>query len=186
VVSPQVSRGFVAVVPPDDVLDAAEAVLDRVTLPAGARRTARPKLHLTVRFLGNRVRFERTEALLRDLDLRGGEARLGRAGAFPHARRGDVLWIGLAEGAGVLAGLHAAVDAAYDPHRPADQRPPRFHPHLTVARCRIPVDLRPAVAELGSGPVGRAWPVEEIVLVRSHLGGGPAVYEEQARIPLTR
>jgi 2'-5' RNA ligase len=186
VVSPQVSRGFVAVVPPDDVLDAAESVLDGVTLPAGARRTDRSKLHLTVRFLGDQVRFERTEALLRDLDLRGGEARLGGAGAFPRARRGDVLWIGLAEGAGLLADLHAAVDAAHDPHRPADGRPPRFHPHLTVVRCRTPVDLRPAVAAIGPGPIGRTWPVEEVVLVHSNLGGGPAVYEERARIPLCR
>jgi len=178
------SRGFVAIVPPDDVLDAVEAVLAGVALPDGARRSERSKLHLTVRFLGNNVRFGAVEELLRGLDLRGGHARLGGAGAFPRARRGDVLWIGLAEGADLLTSLHRAVDAAYDPHRPAGERPTRFHPHLTVARGRAPVDLRRSVREIGAGPIGRAWSVDELVLVRSHLGDGPAVYEELARVPL--
>ena len=180
------SRGFVAVVPPDDVLDAVEAVLDGVELPDGARRTERSKLHLTVRFLGNAVRFGAVEELLRGLDLRGGRAQLGRAGAFSRPYRGDVLWVGVVQGADVLDTLNASVEAGYNPHRPAGERSPPFHPHLTVARCREPVDLRRSVRALGKRRVGPAWDVDEVVLVQSHLGHGPAVYEEQARIPLAR
>ena len=178
------ARGFVAVVPPDDVLDAVEAVLDDVALPDGARRTERSKLHLTVRFLGNAVRFGAVAELLRGLDLGGGRVQLGGAGAFSRAYRGDVLWIGVVKGADVLDALHASIEAGYDPNRPADERPPPFHPHLTVARCRAPVDLRRSVRALGKREVGPAWDVDEVVLVQSHLGNGPAVYEEQARIPL--
>ena len=184
-VSPQVSRGFVAVVPPADVLDAVEALIDGLTLPDGARRADRSKLHCTIRFLGNRVDFPAVATMLRGLDLRGGRARLGGGGAFPRARRGDVLWIGLTDGAELLGALNAEVEAGYDPHRPADERPPRVHPHLTIARLRDPIDLRPTIRAIGAEPVGRAWDVDELVLMRSRLGRGPAVYEEEARIPLS-
>ena len=90
------------------------------------------------------------------------------------------------QGADVLDTLNASVEAGYNPHRPAGERSPPFHPHLTVARCREPVDLRRSVRALGKRRVGPAWDVDEVVLVQSHLGHGPAVYEEQARIPLAR
>ena len=44
----------------------------------------------------------------------------------------------------------------------------------------------PVRRALGKRRVGPAWDVDEVVLVQSHLGHGPAVYEEQARIPLAR
>jgi 2'-5' RNA ligase len=184
VVSPEVSRGFLAVVPPDDVLDAVEIALRAVDLPTAARRTTRANLHLTVRFLGNRVDFPKVETTLRGLPLHGGQVRLGGAGAFPKARRGDVLWLGLAEGNALFTELAAAVDAALDPHRPASEPRPRFHAHLTVARCKTPTNLRAVIDAVGAEPVGRSWSMEEMVLIQSRLGSGPASYEEQARFPL--
>jgi RNA 2',3'-cyclic 3'-phosphodiesterase len=184
VVSPGVSRGFLAVVPPDDVLDAVEVALRAVDLPTSARRTTRANLHLTIRFLGDRVDFRKVESTLRGLPLDGGHIRLGGAGAFPKARRGDVLWLGLAEGDALFTELAAAVDAALDPHHPASEPRPRFHAHLTVARCRAPTDLRTVVDAVGSEPVGRSWSMDEMVLIESRLGRGPASYEERARFPL--
>jgi RNA 2',3'-cyclic 3'-phosphodiesterase len=52
----------------------------------------------------------------------------------------------------------------------------RFQPHLTLARCRAPVDARSLVAGL-SGYTGTPWTAQEIYLIRSHLPGrhdGPA------------
>jgi RNA 2',3'-cyclic 3'-phosphodiesterase len=184
VVSPEVSRGFLAVVPPDDVLDAVEAAMHGVDLPVAARRTTRSNLHLTVRFLGNRVDFPEVESTLRDLPLGGGQVRLGGAGAFPKARRGDVLWLGLADGDALLTELAGTVDAALDPQRPSTEPRPRFHAHLTVARCKTPTNLRPVVDAIGSDPVGRSWTMDEMVLIQSRLGRGPAHYEERARFPL--
>jgi 2'-5' RNA ligase len=182
--TPAVSRGFLAVVPPADVLDAVEHTMAGLDLPATARRARRSQLHLTVRFLGNHVDFVEIEAMMHDLKLSGGRVQLGGAGAFPRARRGDVVWIGLREGEQLLRDLHATVDAAYNPHGPANEPAPRFHAHLTVARCKSSTDLRTVVDAIGTDPVGRPWIAEEMVLIRSHLGRGPAEYEEKARFRL--
>ena len=46
----------------------------------------------------------------------------------------------------------------------------RYRPHVTLARCRVPADVRAIVAEL-SGYQGPAWTAGEIYLIRSTLGG---------------
>ena len=53
--------------------------------------------------------------------------------------------------------------------RPEEGR--RFQPHLTLARCREPADVRPLVATL-AGYAGTPWTAGEIYLIRSHLPGG--------------
>jgi 2'-5' RNA ligase len=63
---------------------------------------------------------------------------------------------------------------------PYDPKP--FRPHLTLARPGDRVDVRADVAEL-TGYRGPEWPVEEIHLVRSHLGPKPT-YDRLATIPL--
>ena len=45
---PEQGRGFVAVVPPDDVLDAVDAAATAIEVPSTARRTTRPQWHLTL------------------------------------------------------------------------------------------------------------------------------------------
>lgn len=183
-VSPAVSRGFLAVLPPDEVLDAVERTMQGLTLPNTARRTRRAQLHLTVRFLGDQVDFSTVTASVRSLALRGGSMRLGGAGAFPRTRRGDVLWVGLLEGDTLLSEAAATLEAHLDPFRPASDPPPRFHAHLTVARCKSSTDLRTVVDAIGTNPIGPSWVADEMVLIRSHLGRGPAEYEEMARLRL--
>jgi len=60
--------------------------------------------------------------------------------------------------------------------RRADAAPPdssrRYRPHLTLARCRAPADVRSIVASL-EGYEGPPWTAEEIYLIRSRLGGHP-------------
>ena len=60
----------------------------------------------------------------------------------------------------------------------------RFQPHLTLARCRAPVDARALVAGL-SEYSGSPWTAQEIYLIRSHLPGrhddpaaGPALLRQ--------
>jgi 2'-5' RNA ligase len=87
------------------------------------------------------------------------------------------------EGDALLAQLAAAVGALLAPvGYPPEARP--FHTHLTLARLKAPADLRPVVAALGAGPVGRAWTAEEVVLFRSKPGRGGSEYTARARIPL--
>ncbi len=64
----------------------------------------------------------------------------------------------------------------------------RYKAHLTVARSRSAVDVRPYVAALDTF-TSRTWTVEELVLVRSRLpkSGVPGEeprYEAVARRPL--
>jgi 2'-5' RNA ligase len=52
-----------------------------------------------------------------------------------------------------------------------EERP--FHPHLTLARIRPPVDVRGLLDE----ELDLSWPCDRVVVYRSHLGRGGARYE---------
>ncbi|HKA92430.1 MAG TPA: RNA 2',3'-cyclic phosphodiesterase [Acidimicrobiia bacterium] len=180
---PEIGRGFVAVVPPDDVLDAVDAAAASIEVPSTARRTTRPQWHLTLQFLGNKVDFAAVTGALEPLAVRGAPVQLGTAGAFPSERRGRVLWLGVREGNPLLVQLTAAVGALLAPVGYAPEARP-YHAHLTLARLKAPADLRAVVAALGSAPVGRAWTAGEVVLFRSKPGRGGSEYTVRARVPL--
>jgi 2'-5' RNA ligase len=133
--------------------------------------------HFTLRFLGD------TEPQLRDrliAELR--EARLGSAfsirfrglGAFPRPKRARIMWLGVDEGAGRLISVAESVESAV---RRAgfsvEERP--FKPHLTLSRIEPTRSVADVLA--GGSQLNVQMPVNEIVLVRSRLGKGPAQYE---------
>jgi 2'-5' RNA ligase len=179
-------RAFVAVVPPDDVLDAIAAVSRAIVpaLPGGARATVRDQWHLTLQFLGNRVDLDATRAALPEIALREGAVRLGGVGAFPSARRARIAWVGVAEGGAWLAQAAACVAALLAPSGfvPEDRS---FHPHVTLARMRAPTDVRDAIGALDVEDVGAPWTASEIVLFESRLGRPHATYVERARVRLS-
>jgi 2'-5' RNA ligase len=180
---PELVRAFVAVVPPDDVLDAVGELAARVDVPGTARRTTRAQWHLTLQFLGNRVDLERVRDALGALAVSAAPVQLGPAGAFPSERRGRVLWLGVSEGQALLAQLARAVGALLEPvGYPPEPRP--YHAHLTLARLKASVDLRPVVADLGPGPVGKPWTAGEVVLFQSTVRRSGAEYTARARFPL--
>jgi 2'-5' RNA ligase len=182
-------RLFVAVVPPD----AALAELDDAIAPL---RVAAPELrwtgmaswHLTLAFLG-----EVGEEVLPDLRTRLERAAhrhppqrlaIEGGGAFPSARRAQVLWAGIAADDKALAALAASVAAGA---RRAGAPPPgeqrRYRAHLTLARCRVPANVTELTLTL-AGFSGTAWTAASVHLIRSHLSGGPSRYEELASWPL--
>lgn len=176
-------RAFVAVVPPDDVLDAVDTAVSWIELPSTARRMARSQWHLTLQFLGNRVDFDAVAGALEALAVRRGTVALGSAGAFPSERRGRILWLGVSEGDALLSQLAAAVGALLEPvGYPPEERP--YHAHLTLARLKTPADLRPVVVELGSAPVGRPWTADEVVLFQSMTRPTGAEYVARRRFSL--
>jgi RNA 2',3'-cyclic 3'-phosphodiesterase len=181
---PELGRGFLAVVPPDDVLDVVDAGASGIDLPSTARRMTRSQWHLTLQFLGNRVDFDAVAGALDAFAVGRGTVALGGAGAFPSDRRGRILWLGVSEGEALLSQLAAAVGALLEPvGYPPEERP--YHAHLTLARLKTPADLRPVVTQLGSGPVGRAWTAEEVVLFQSTTRRTGAEYVARARFPLS-
>src|SRR5262245_16893474 len=177
------TRAFVAVEPPGEVLDVVASACSSLELPGGARRTTRDQWHVTLQFLGNHADVDAVVDALQQLAVSRGSARLGGSGAFPNERRGRVLWLGLRDGRELLQQLAAAVGVLLAPlgHEPEARA---FHPHLTLARCKAPADLRPIVAALGSDPVGPAWTASEVVVFESRLRRDGAQYLPRARIPL--
>jgi 2'-5' RNA ligase len=84
-----------------------------------------------------------------------------------------VLWTGLAGDRKGLGELAMSVSAGA---RRAGAPPPdegrRYRPHVTLARCRVPADVRELVASL-AGYTGPAWAVREVHLIRSQPGSTP-------------
>ena len=175
------TRAFVAVSLPATVLDAVEERAERVALPG--RRTTRDQWHLTLQFLGNRADTDAIAAALAGIDVAPGDVRIGGAGAFPRAARGTVLWLGVAEGGAWLSQLADGVMTRTEPL--GHERDTRaYRPHLTLARCRTPTDLREIVATLGDVPVGPAWRVDAITLFESRTQRDGARYTPLAEIAL--
>ncbi len=164
------ARGFVAIRPPDAVLDVIEARTAAVPMPDG-RRTTREQWHITLQFLGDYVGLAEVVSALGAEPFRlggPGELRLGGADTFDAARRARILMLGLDGGAEWLGALATAVELRIGPlgyTRHADA--PVFVPHLTLCRYQKPADLRPVCDAIGPDPVGPAWHVDEMVLVKA-------------------
>jgi RNA 2',3'-cyclic 3'-phosphodiesterase len=166
-------RLFLALEPPAQVIAHLDGAL-------GAARAAHPELrwvdsrrwHLTLAFFGE-VPDGRVDRLQQRLDrkIAGSPAmalRFAGAGRFD----GRVLWVGVHGDRAPLRALARRVAV--------DDRP--YRPHLTVARTRGPVDLRPVVGTLEPYD-GPGWRADAVHLVRSHLGPQPR-YDDIATWPL--
>jgi len=180
-------RGFVAVVPPEDVLDAIETrVVPVRAAHDGLRWSRREQWHFTLRFLGPVPEVDVLVGALREslAVVPPVEAlALGGAGAFPNPRRASVVWLGVREGVDALARVAAAVESA-SVAVGSTPEPRPFRAHLTVARVPRPRDVATVLAALGEEPVGESWVVEDVVLVASDTRPTGAVYSEVARVPL--
>ncbi|MCX4699892.1 RNA 2',3'-cyclic phosphodiesterase [Streptomyces sp. NBC_01352] len=185
-------RLFAAVLPPEDaVAELAARIAELRALPGAdaLRWTGRPGWHFTLAFYG-----EVEEDVIPDLSARL-ERAAHRTAPFPLALRGGgqfgkgrALWAG-AEGD--LPALRLLADRAEAAARKAgvamgEHR--RYKAHLTVARSRDDIDVRPCLEALKSF-AGRTWTVDELTLVRSNLpkSGVPGEqprYETVARWPL--
>ncbi|MDQ1500179.1 MAG: 2,3-cyclic 3-phosphodiesterase [Actinomycetota bacterium] len=174
-----------AVRPPDDVLDAVAVVVASGRAAGdGLRWEERERYHLTLQFLGPLTRLA---PLVDGLASAVGERaafsfRLGGAGAFPKPGRARVVWIGAAAGGDDLVGLAGAVSAALAPLGYEADRV--LHPHLTLARLKVPGDAGPVLAALGPGPVGEAFTVGEVLLYQSRLSAQGPTYSVLERFPL--
>lgn len=172
------ARMFVAVVPPEEVLEDLDAFLEPRREHGAFRWTLAEQLHVTLAFLES-VPDRALDALVEGLHAaaarrRPFEARVAGGGAFPDVARGKVLWAGLeldadarAELDRLAAGARAAAGRA---GVPVDGQ--RFRPHLTLARLGRPQELTRWVRLLDAY-AGLTWTVDRVALVESHLGEGP-------------
>ncbi|GGO86933.1 RNA 2',3'-cyclic phosphodiesterase [Wenjunlia tyrosinilytica] len=180
-------RLFVAVQPPPAAvaeLAAALAPLHKLPDADRLRFTEQAGWHLTLAFLG-----DVDPSLLPELGTRLARAahrhepmELRLAGGGRFADR--ALWTGVTDGRRALGRLaDSTAAAARRTGIDADERP--FKAHLTLARSRSPVDLRPFRRAL-EGFEGSAWPADSIRLMSSTTAGvgQPPVYETVERWPL--
>jgi 2'-5' RNA ligase len=186
-------RLFAALLPPQDVATMLAAEVAELRKLPGADRmrwTGQPGWHFTLAFYGEvgeevvpelSARLERAARRTASfpLALRGG-GQFGRGKALWTGAEGDLRTLALLAERAEAAARKAGVDMGE--HR-------RYKAHLTVARSRDAVDVRPYVQALHAFG-SRTWTVDEVVLVRSNLptSGVPGEqprYEPVARWPLT-
>jgi 2'-5' RNA ligase len=183
------TRAFVAIRPPDAVLDAITTRIASVP-HANARMTTRDQWHLTLQFLGDEADVDAVETALTRESLVAGRAgagriRLGGLESLGNPRRARVLALGLHEGARRMAELAARVERRLAPMgHVLEHREHGFVAHVTLGRFREPTDLRPVRAAIGNEPVGPAWLVDEILLFESRLRPQGVRHIVRARIPL--
>lgn len=137
-------------------------------------------LHLTLKFLG-----EIPQTSVSNFSEAASRAVVGltpfticleQTGVFPKHGRARVLWIGINDVTGRLAELHAhleneAAQAGFE----KDDRP--FHPHLTVARLRQPLNARPlADAHQRTEFEPAEIAVSELLVIRSELSSAGSKY----------
>ncbi len=180
-------RVFVGVFPPPEVQAAAERTIESLRRAGdGGSWVKRDNHHFTLRFLGElgedgarRVGDAATEAarVIAPFD-----AGLGRAGAFPSARRARVLWLGLEPGAPDLEQLFSALERSLA-LRGFEPEGRRFSAHLTIGRVRVgDADWSEA---LGSATAEAApFRVEELCVIRSQLSPKGSIYTPLLRAPL--
>jgi len=155
-------------------------------------RWVRPQgVHLTLEFLGE-TPAGRVAAITKALAGATGGRRsfslaLGAPGAFGNRRGPRVLWLDVIGDVEPLRELQAAVEEALaEVGFPPEQR--KFSPHLTLAR--VPQPAPPGTAERIAQALQAVTPpqvefdVREVVLMRSILQPGGAVYERLAAFPL--
>lgn len=187
-------RMFVALTPSAEALEhLAEFWAPRTGVDPEMRWTDPEQWHLTLAFLPavperalDELEERLTRAATRRVPLR---CRLRGGGVFPDVTRARVLWVGAEEldGGDHLARLAEGVRASSN-KAGAMPEGGHFHPHLTVARFRIPQDATRwiRVAETYEGPM---WRADELHLIESFLGqgrGGRPRYEVVASFPLGR
>ena len=168
-------RMFVAVVPPEDVVEHLEEFLGPRREAAPYRWTVPDQWHLTLAFSANipdRSYDDLVARLTRAAAKRSPmEARTAGGGAFPHVGRAKVLFAGVRtddeELRRAAAGARTAIAKAG-----AEVDGQRFRPHLTLARTGRPVEATNWVRLL-EGYAGPSWRIDEVALVGSHLGEGP-------------
>lgn len=176
-------RAFVAV----EVSDASRRELARLlnsfrASQADVKWVSPENVHLTLKFLGevSPEALGRTVAALEEVarDTEPFSLRLGGVGAFPKNGPPRVIWVGVAQGTGQLAGLAARVDEVLAREGfPRESR--TFSAHLTLGRVRSGAGrerLEAVMSRWAGFSSGPGFTVNRVVLFSSDLRPTGPVY----------
>ncbi len=171
----RMTRMFVAMLPPPDVVAHLDDFLEVRRDAAGFRWTGDDQFHVTLAFAAS-VPDHRLDDVEDALARTAGRhapfgVRIAGGGAFPHPDAARVLWAGVApDDSAQLDRIATSCRAALS-RSGARVDGQRFHPHVTVARLGRPAGVTSwvRVLEAYDGP---RWTVSQLALVASHLGEG--------------
>lgn len=167
------------------------AHLDRLVSPlreklTNARWTEIADQHLTMKFLGT-TPADRLDTVIQTTAMVAGghasaELSFTEVAGFPSRSHIRVLWMGIADRAGMLSRVAGDLDRAFEPlGYPSEGR--AYTPHLTLARFKLPVPLRSGFPEMDTSGIG-SFEIDELVLFCSHLSPKGARYEVLNTFPL--
>ncbi len=175
-------RLFVAVPLPEGLLGFvrnAQGMLPRVE---GLRLMRPDQLHVTLAFIGE-VGERESEAARAVVESVGsdrcGEGLIERFLFLPSAKRARVVALDISDTDGVFAGLFEQIMSGLESAGVMEREKRPFRPHLTVARMRVPGQVRPR-SESGQAQ----FAVESVCLYRSELRREGAAYTVLARTVL--
>jgi len=179
-------RAFVAVKMP--ATGPLRRVLSQLELMEPALKPVHPeRLHVTLRFLGDvqpELVPEISEIVQGVASTRSrSEVRLMGLGAFPHTRRPNVVWVGLAE-ADLLVAMAEELNRELESLGFSKERRP-FQPHLTLARVKRkpPRDLG-ELLEKGENAEYGSVAVEAVHLLQSELTSDGPRYATLATVEM--
>ena len=175
-------RCFVAIEIPKAIQERLAQIQDTFRKRIGQASWVKPgNIHLTLKFIGE---IEQSQLGIIEPALARATKhyhpfalQIGGVGAFPNLTRPRVIWVGVKSGAAEASALARAIDLELNRcGYPLDDK--AFNPHLTLARMKGRVDMRPFVDvfrqydEIDNASIR----VNEIALVRSQLDAKGAIY----------
>lgn len=180
-------RLFIGLDLPAGVVGNLEALLGRLRTSARIQWSPPANLHITTKFIGEwpEERLGELKAALKNVPARAAfEIAIRDLGFFPNERNPRVFWCGIqAIPLPALAADTENVTASLGIAR--EER--AYSPHLTLARIKERIDLRPlqqAVASLPSRDFG-SFTAGSFFLYQSQLRPSGSVYTKLAEYPFT-
>ncbi|HEX2650663.1 MAG TPA: RNA 2',3'-cyclic phosphodiesterase [Burkholderiales bacterium] len=166
-------RLFFALWPPRDAAEALHAWASEVHRSSGGRVTRPETIHLTLAFLGEIE--EKRLPLLQQVTLSGKRHSLP-VDAARYWKHNQIVWVGPREMPREMRRLVVSLSGFLEKNE-FRQEKREFAAHITLIRkARVP-NLIPELPKV-------AWPVDEVVLVRSRLSAKGSNYEVVQRYPL--
>ena len=175
-------RCFIAIEIPEPIQNQLAQIQGRLQKQIQKASWVKPgNIHLTLKFLGD-VDPDDLESIGEAIEEatshhRSFSLHLGGVGAFPNLARPRVIWAGVKVGAERVSALAQDINVGLSHCGfPLDTK--RFNPHLTIARLKERIDLRPYTNQYRQYDRidGAEMTVDTISLVQSQLHPQGAIY----------
>ena len=183
-------RAFLAIDPPQDVLNEVGRIQDRFKKTIqGDIRWVRPEgIHLTLKFFGyvSEVDIANISQVVKNnvVHIKPFTLNIRRVGVFPSVNRARVMWLGMDGDVDKLTDLQKKIDAGFQEYGfEMENRP--FSPHVTLARIKEPKGLigLAKIIEKSEEYAAGSFFVSGLNLFKSTLTPKGAIYTKLSYFP---